>query len=89
MRFLLISTRTRLSTAAHAKPISTYTSAGRTGRAGRKGTAITYFTEDDVGFLRTIANVMKLSGCNVPAWMLNLKKIRDSDKVSGKPFDNI
>ncbi|RHY78654.1 hypothetical protein DYB31_003182 [Aphanomyces astaci] len=24
--------------------------------------------------LRTIANVMKLSGCDVPAWMLNLKK---------------
>jgi ATP-dependent RNA helicase DDX52/ROK1 len=47
---------------------------GRTGRAGRKGEAITFFTESDFDNLRTIANVMKLSGCKVPAWMLSLKK---------------
>ncbi|RHY87215.1 hypothetical protein DYB37_000596 [Aphanomyces astaci] len=49
---------------------------GRTGRNGRQGEAVTLFTENDMVLvhLRTIANVMKLSGCDVPAWMLNLKK---------------
>ena len=47
---------------------------GRTGRAGRKGKAITLFTEADFDDLRTIANVMKQSGCGVPDWMLNMKK---------------
>ncbi|RMX66188.1 hypothetical protein DD238_001242 [Peronospora effusa] len=47
---------------------------GRTGRNGRKGNAITFFTEDDMVYLRTIANVMKISGCEVPDWMLSLKK---------------
>lgn len=49
---------------------------GRTGRAGRKGKAITLFTEADFENLRTIANVMKQSGCEVPDWMLTLKKKR-------------
>ncbi|TMW66353.1 hypothetical protein Poli38472_004118 [Pythium oligandrum] len=47
---------------------------GRTGRGGRQGYAVTFFTEDDMLYLRTIANVMKLSGCEVPDWMLTLKK---------------
>lgn len=47
---------------------------GRTGRGGRTGKAVTFFTEDDMMYLRSIANVMKLSGCDVPAWMLALKK---------------
>ena len=49
---------------------------GRTGRAGRKGTAITLFTEADFDGLRTIANVMKQSGCEVEDWMLNISKSR-------------
>lgn len=53
---------------------------GRTGRAGRPGEAITFFTESDMTMLRSIANVMKLSGCDVPAWMLTMKKMRRSDK---------
>jgi ATP-dependent RNA helicase DDX52/ROK1 len=48
---------------------------GRTGRAGRQGTAITFFTEKDLPNLRTIANVMKLSGCEVPDWMLSIKSV--------------
>ena len=32
---------------------------GRTGRGGRSGEAVTFFTNEDVGFLRSIANVMK------------------------------
>ena len=48
---------------------------GRTGRAGRKGKSITFFTEADFDNLRTIANVMKQSGCKVEDWMLQLKKL--------------
>jgi ATP-dependent RNA helicase DDX52/ROK1 len=47
---------------------------GRTGRAGRKGKAITLFTEADFDNLRTIANVMKQSGCKVEDWMLQMQK---------------
>ena len=47
---------------------------GRTGRAGRQGRAITFFTEADFDNLRTIANVMRLSGCEIPQWMLSMKK---------------
>ncbi|XP_022196008.2 probable ATP-dependent RNA helicase DDX52 [Nilaparvata lugens] len=47
---------------------------GRTGRAGRPGKAITFFTEDDKPALRTIATVMRDSGCAVPEFMLSLKK---------------
>ena len=46
---------------------------GRTGRGGRCGKAITFFTEDDKGFVKTIANLMKKSGDDVPEWMLNLE----------------
>lgn len=46
---------------------------GRTGRGGRSGRAVTLFTESDVPMLRSIANVMRLSGCDVPAWMLELR----------------
>ncbi|KAI9314939.1 P-loop containing nucleoside triphosphate hydrolase protein [Dichotomocladium elegans] len=47
---------------------------GRTGRAGRAGEAVTYYTKDDMAYLRSIVNVMKESGCEVPEWMLKLKK---------------
>ena len=47
---------------------------GRAGRAGRTGSAITYFTLEDGPYLRTIANVMKSSGCKVEPWMLELPK---------------
>lgn len=41
---------------------------GRTGRAGRHGVAVTLFTESDMDSLRSIANVMRLSGCEVRLW---------------------
>ncbi|KAJ3136356.1 regulator of ime2 [Physocladia obscura] len=47
---------------------------GRTGRAGREGTAITFFTKADAEYLKIVVNVMKESGCNIPDWMLDLKK---------------
>lgn len=48
---------------------------GRTGRAGRTGEAVTFFTEDDLPRIRPIANVVKLSGCEVPDWMLQIKSV--------------
>ena len=60
---------------------------GRTGRAGRKGKAITFFTENDMKYLRSIANVMKISGCeDVPEWMLKLKKQNRNEKKYMKKY---
>jgi ATP-dependent RNA helicase DDX52/ROK1 len=47
---------------------------GRTGRAGRRGEAITFFTENDSENLRSIANVMRQSGCDIPQFMLEINK---------------
>lgn len=47
---------------------------GRTGRAGRRGRAITYFTLEDKPKLRSIANILRNSGCKVPDYMLTFKK---------------
>ena len=47
---------------------------GRTGRAGHRGKAVTFFTEQDTTNLRSIAAVMRESGCDVPDYMLAMKK---------------
>lgn len=47
---------------------------GRAGRAGRTGRAVTFFTLEDTANLRSIANVLKDSGCIVPDYMLSIKK---------------
>ncbi|KAJ2237972.1 RNA-dependent ATPase rok1 [Coemansia sp. RSA 1722] len=62
---------------------------GRTGRAGRAGKAITYFTKTDAPYLKTIVNVMRQSGCEVPEWMLQLKNPKKNDKkiLKKKPVD--
>ncbi|GAB4843008.1 hypothetical protein Ancab_012984 [Ancistrocladus abbreviatus] len=49
---------------------------GRSGRAGRRGEAITFYTEEDIPCLRNIANVMSQSGCEVPSWIMSLPKIK-------------
>uniref|UniRef100_A0A9R1SRB0 Probable ATP-dependent RNA helicase DDX52 n=2 Tax=Cyprinus carpio TaxID=7962 RepID=A0A9R1SRB0_CYPCA len=61
---------------------------GRTGRAGHKGKAITFFTEDDKPLLRSIANVIKKAGCPVPDYMIGLKKIKSKLKrqLATKPL---
>jgi ATP-dependent RNA helicase DDX52/ROK1 len=47
-----------------------HAASGRTGRAGRVGEAITFYTQDDFEQLRSIANVMKASGCeDLPEWI--------------------
>ncbi|CAB3227340.1 unnamed protein product [Arctia plantaginis] len=61
---------------------------GRAGRAGQKGRAITFFTEDDVVNLRSIASVMKQSGCEVPEYMLQLKQNPNKRKKLMKKAPN-
>jgi ATP-dependent RNA helicase DDX52/ROK1 len=64
---------------------------GRSGRAGRSGEAITFFTEEDKPFLRNIANVLVSSGCEVPSWIMALPKLKrkkhrvDRDPISYLP----
>jgi len=53
---------------------------GRTGRAGRRGTSVTFFTEKDLPNLRSIANVVVQSGCEVPEWMLAIKPLKTKEK---------
>ncbi|CAK9783418.1 ATP-dependent RNA helicase ROK1 [Cutaneotrichosporon oleaginosum] len=53
---------------------------GRTGRAGRPGKALTFFSNEDAPYLRTIANVLRASGCPVPEYMLQLKKPSKNQK---------
>jgi len=48
---------------------------GRTGRAGKSGIAVTFFTEADIPNMRSIVNVMKLSGSDVPEWLLHVKQV--------------
>jgi len=38
------------------------------------GEAVTFFTEDDVGGLRSVANIVRAAGGDVPEWILQLKK---------------
>lgn len=49
---------------------------GRTGRAGRRGTAVTFFVEEDAPRLQAIADCMRRAGCAVPEWMLLLQRGR-------------
>jgi len=53
---------------------------GRTGRAGRPGKAVTFFTNDDKPMLRSIATVMKDSGCPVPDYMLEMKRLHKNTR---------
>ncbi len=53
---------------------------GRTGRAGRSGRAVTFFTDADKTLLRSIAQLVKSSGGDVPEYMLQLKKASRQEK---------
>uniref|UniRef100_A0A8R1HLI8 RNA helicase n=1 Tax=Caenorhabditis japonica TaxID=281687 RepID=A0A8R1HLI8_CAEJA len=48
---------------------------GRTGRAGNSGHAVTYFTDTDMKFVKSIATVIKQSGFEVPEYLLEMKKV--------------
>ncbi|KAF9454979.1 P-loop containing nucleoside triphosphate hydrolase protein [Macrolepiota fuliginosa MF-IS2] len=47
---------------------------GRTGRAGQEGKAVTFFTDEDAPFLKSIANVILQSGQTMPDWIIKLPK---------------
>ena len=49
---------------------------GRTGRAGRHGSAITYYTNQDLETLRPIVNVMRQSGIEVSDWLVTATNSR-------------
>ena len=53
---------------------------GRTGRADKRGRAVTFFTDADKTLLRSIAHVVKSSGSPVPEYMLSLKKATRQEK---------
>ncbi|XP_003795705.1 probable ATP-dependent RNA helicase DDX52 [Otolemur garnettii] len=53
---------------------------GRTGRAGHKGKAITFFTEDDKPLLRSVANVIQQAGCPVPEYIKGFQKLLSKEK---------
>jgi len=53
---------------------------GRTGRGGRQGEAITFFTDKDKTLLRDVASIVKRSGGEVPEFMLKMKKASRQDK---------
>ncbi|XP_064127458.1 probable ATP-dependent RNA helicase DDX52 isoform X3 [Loxodonta africana] len=62
---------------------------GRTGRAGHKGKAVTFFTEDDKPLLRSIANVIQQAGCPVPEYIKGFKKLlsKQKKKMIKKPLE--
>ncbi|XP_028938236.1 probable ATP-dependent RNA helicase DDX52 isoform X2 [Ornithorhynchus anatinus] len=53
---------------------------GRTGRAGHKGKAVTFFTEDDKPLLRSVANVIQQAGCPVPEYIKHFQKLQSKQK---------
>ncbi|CCG83177.1 ATP-dependent RNA helicase rok1 [Taphrina deformans PYCC 5710] len=62
---------------------------GRTGRAGNYGKAVTFFSKEDTKYLKSVANVIKSSGGDVPQWMLDLKAPSKNAKqaLKKKPVD--
>lgn len=51
---------------------------GRTGRGGSSGLAVTFFSKQDSDSLRGIGNAVKESGGEVPAWIMSLPKLDNS-----------
>ena len=62
---------------------------GRTGRANREGTAVTFFTDEDKPQLRSLANLLKVSGCEVPEWIfsLPLSTKKERRKIEKNPVE--
>jgi ATP-dependent RNA helicase DDX52/ROK1 len=52
---------------------------GRTGRGGVSGNAITLYTNEDTLLLKSIGDLLKSSGCEVPDWILELRKPRKQE----------
>ncbi|OCT91941.1 hypothetical protein XELAEV_18014997mg [Xenopus laevis] len=53
---------------------------GRTGRAGHKGKAVSFFTEDDKPMLRSVASVIQKAGCPIPDYIKSFRKLQKKQK---------
>ncbi|GJD09868.1 DEAD-box ATP-dependent RNA helicase 57 [Galdieria sulphuraria] len=53
---------------------------GRTGRAGRRGVAISFFGEEDKAMIRPIANFIAACGSRLPDWIFSLPAPSKSQK---------
>ncbi|KAM4701736.1 putative ATP-dependent RNA helicase DDX52 [Discoglossus pictus] len=53
---------------------------GRTGRAGHRGKAVSFFTEDDKPLLRSVASVIQQAGCPVPDYIKHFRKLQSKQK---------
>lgn len=62
---------------------------GRTGRGGVRGQAITFYTDEDKPMLRMIGDLLATSGCPVPAWILELPKVKKDvlKKLAKRPAE--
>lgn len=62
---------------------------GRTGRGGVRGQAITFYTDEDKPMLRMIGDLLTTSGCPVPAWILELPKVKKDvlKKLAKRPAE--
>ncbi|EGW32497.1 ATP-dependent RNA helicase ROK1 [Spathaspora passalidarum NRRL Y-27907] len=62
---------------------------GRTGRGGKTGTAVTFFTKEDDQLVKPIINVMKQSGCEsgYSEWMEDMGKLSKKDKQKLKTHE--
>ncbi|WIA22088.1 hypothetical protein OEZ85_004431 [Tetradesmus obliquus] len=68
---------------------------GRTGRAGKKGLATAFFTDDDFGLARALQEVLSETGQEVPGWLGNIatrhapygtKSRRGGGRFGGRDF---
>lgn len=64
-----------------SSPIGYVHRIGRTGRNGRSGCAITLFTEEDKPLVGAIVKVARVSGAEVPDWLVNLGNKVRKDKL--------
>lgn len=62
-------------------PISYIHRIGRTARGENKtGQAVTFFTTEDRDILRTIGGIMRQAGCEVPDYIMELKKLNNKER---------
>lgn len=50
---------------------------------------MTFYTEDDSGQVRSIANLIKAAGGDIPDWMLHLKKERKRHKAKAEVTEGV
>ena len=59
---------------------------GRTGRCGKKGNAISFYTDNNKGILKDLIRVLNEVKANIPNWMLENSQQVYNDKI--RKFNN-